>query len=161
MNWEAIGAVAELFGGLATIATLIYLARQIRQSADATRFQTLQAIRANAIQLRMPAAQSEEIVAILTKAAEESELTPAERVRLNLIYASIFDNLAQSYDAFLAGLVGGNAFDPYLQSYLSQKACREWWSEGRKVLSPEFVEHVENRVLPNLEGARAHWQPSS
>jgi hypothetical protein len=161
VNWDAVGAVAELLGVLATIATLIYLARQIRQGADATRFQALQAIRANAIQLRQTAAQSPEVVTIMAKAAEGGELTPAEQVRLNLMYASIFDNLSQSYDAASAGLVGDHSFAPYLRSYLSQEACREWWPEGRKVLSPEFVEHIELHVLPNLEQAPTHWQATT
>ncbi len=32
MNWEAIGAVGELVGGVAVIATLIYLALQVKHS---------------------------------------------------------------------------------------------------------------------------------
>ena len=32
MNWEAIGAVGDLVGGVAVIATLIYLAVQVKQS---------------------------------------------------------------------------------------------------------------------------------
>ena len=32
MNWEAIGAVGELVGGVAVIATLIYLAIQVKHS---------------------------------------------------------------------------------------------------------------------------------
>lgn len=37
MNWEAIGAFGEVGGAIAVVATLIYLARQIRDSAEATR----------------------------------------------------------------------------------------------------------------------------
>lgn len=32
MNWEAIGAIGELVGGIAVIATLIYLAIQVKHS---------------------------------------------------------------------------------------------------------------------------------
>lgn len=32
MNWDAIGAIGELVGGIAVIGTLIYLASQIRQN---------------------------------------------------------------------------------------------------------------------------------
>jgi hypothetical protein len=31
MNWEAVGAVAEMIGGIAVLVTLIYLALQLRQ----------------------------------------------------------------------------------------------------------------------------------
>jgi hypothetical protein len=34
MNWDALGAVAELVGSAAVILTLIYLAMQIRQSSN-------------------------------------------------------------------------------------------------------------------------------
>ena len=34
MNWEAMGAVGDLIGGLAVVATLIYLALQVRQSKE-------------------------------------------------------------------------------------------------------------------------------
>ncbi len=37
MNWEAIGAVGEIAGAIAVIATLIYLAIQIKDSARAAR----------------------------------------------------------------------------------------------------------------------------
>jgi len=33
MNWDAIGAIAELAGALAVIATLAYLAVQLRQNS--------------------------------------------------------------------------------------------------------------------------------
>ncbi len=34
MNWDAIGAIAELLGAIGVIASLVYLAMQIRQSRD-------------------------------------------------------------------------------------------------------------------------------
>ncbi len=37
MNWEAIGAIGEVVGGVAVIATLLYLAVQIRQNAQSVR----------------------------------------------------------------------------------------------------------------------------
>ena len=37
MNWEAIGAIGEVGGAFAVVVTLIYLARQIRESTQATR----------------------------------------------------------------------------------------------------------------------------
>ena len=34
MNWEALGAIGELIGAVAVMATLIYLAIQIRQNTQ-------------------------------------------------------------------------------------------------------------------------------
>ena len=44
MQWEAIGAIGEVLGAVAVIATLGYLAVQIRQNTKAVRIQTYQAI---------------------------------------------------------------------------------------------------------------------
>ena len=46
MNWEAIGAIAELTGALAVFLTLVYLAVQIRQNTKALQGTTLNAITA-------------------------------------------------------------------------------------------------------------------
>jgi hypothetical protein len=34
VNWDAIGAIAELLGAVGVIASLVYLATQIRQSRE-------------------------------------------------------------------------------------------------------------------------------
>ncbi|MDA1372383.1 MAG: hypothetical protein O2971_16680 [Proteobacteria bacterium] len=35
MNWEAIGAIGEILGAFAVVATLVYLATQIRYAKEA------------------------------------------------------------------------------------------------------------------------------
>ena len=35
MNWDALGAIAELLGALAVFITVVYLTIQVRQSAKA------------------------------------------------------------------------------------------------------------------------------
>lgn len=42
--WDAIGAIAETIGAIGILATLIYLARQIKQSAADTRAATAQSV---------------------------------------------------------------------------------------------------------------------
>ena len=40
MNWDALGAIAELVGAIAVVGTLFYLAVQVRHSKDATKANT-------------------------------------------------------------------------------------------------------------------------
>jgi hypothetical protein len=42
MNWDAIGAIAELLGAIGVIASLVYLATQIRQGREQVRAATAQ-----------------------------------------------------------------------------------------------------------------------
>ena len=47
MNWDAIGAVGEVGGAIAVVATLIYLAKQIQLSAAGARFAAQQSLAQN------------------------------------------------------------------------------------------------------------------
>jgi hypothetical protein len=40
MNWEALGAIAELLGAIGVIGSLVYLGMQIRHSALQTELNT-------------------------------------------------------------------------------------------------------------------------
>jgi hypothetical protein len=54
MNWDAIGAIGEIVGAIAVLATLIYLAIQIRQNSAIQRAQTHQQLaleRVNGVRL--------------------------------------------------------------------------------------------------------------
>ena len=41
MNWDAAGAIGEIVGAFAVLATLIYLAKQIRHSTDVSKVTVL------------------------------------------------------------------------------------------------------------------------
>ena len=49
MNWDAIGAVGEILGAFAVVATLVYLASQVRYektaAADANRLERAAGVR--------------------------------------------------------------------------------------------------------------------
>ena len=40
MNWDAVGALAELMGAVGVVVTLIYLSRQVRDNTDSIRRST-------------------------------------------------------------------------------------------------------------------------
>ena len=42
MNWEAIGAIGEIVGAIAVVATLVYLARQVTAARTALKRQQSQ-----------------------------------------------------------------------------------------------------------------------
>ena len=44
MNWDALGAIGEIVGAVGVIATLAYLAVQVRQNTGAIRGATLNAV---------------------------------------------------------------------------------------------------------------------
>ena len=76
MNWEAVGAFAEAIGAIAVVATLIYLAAQIRQNTTALKGQTRASITQSSIDhLSMPIVP-EKLASALLRQRNRDELTP-------------------------------------------------------------------------------------
>jgi len=96
MNWETIGSISELVGAIAVLATLIYLAMQIRQNAQSidrqteiARAQILQDRADSIIQMSILATSTPENIKLFTrflgtKGTGPDELTPEENARASL-----------------------------------------------------------------------------
>jgi len=105
MNWDAMGAVGEIVGAIAVLATLIYLAAQIRQNAQALDRQSdiaqaqIQQMRADSItQLSTFITANPENVELLTrlintKGISREELSPEENMRATMLLTTLRSNL--------------------------------------------------------------------
>jgi hypothetical protein len=61
MNWEAVGAIGEIVGAAAVVATLVYLAVQIRQSSKIASLQASQHVLEGAAELQARIAEDEDL----------------------------------------------------------------------------------------------------
>ncbi len=78
MNWDAIGAVGEILGAIAVLATLGYLAIQIRQTGASARTQSYHL----AIEQLVNGALQPDFMELLLKSDTE-DLTSDEELRLS------------------------------------------------------------------------------
>ena len=152
MNWDAIGAIAELLGAVGVIASLVYLATQIRQSREQMGHNT-QALRAGTYQqLRR---EIEELIHGYMKVPGFSET-----IRSGMAdYHQLDDAKAFEFNFWIAGLMGGydNAYYQYRVGLLDEERWQtqrsgvatffaspgvvQWWRTGTAMptVSPEFV----------------------
>lgn len=115
MNWETIGSISELVGAIAVLATLIYLAMQIRQNAQSidrqteiARAQILQDRADSIIQMSILATSTPENIRLFTrflgtKGTGPNELTPEENARASLLLTSLRSNLENTFIQFEQG----------------------------------------------------------
>ena len=71
MNWDALGAIAELIGALGVVLSLLYLGRQIRYSADQNE-QSTRALRASTYQAVGDALQARNALVLTNPALAET-----------------------------------------------------------------------------------------
>ena len=156
MNWEAIGAIGEVVGAVAVIATLIYLALQIRQNTAALRSTATQAAHDQAGNLYNILCSDSDMASIYRRGAlAPEELTDDELAKLNAFLSLaqfylqnwymqtrdqyIDDTLISSWSTITAGLSTTPGF-------------KQFWDQRRYVYSPVFREWLETEVFPKAVG---------
>ena len=114
MNWDALGAIAELLGAVGVIASLFYVASQIRRNSGALEASTNQAV-ADATQQRLLVpAQSPELAAALAKGlSDTSTLSPGERVQLDFFARSTFRGVQNAFFQHRRGFISDEVWRDY------------------------------------------------
>jgi hypothetical protein len=157
MNWDAIGAIAETLGAVGVIASLVYLATQIRHSREQMS-QNTRAMRASGYQSFF---QSMDEVAM--RSTSSPEMAEALRLgitnfdQLNEEQAFYFNNwmlgmfmaFENGHYQFRTGILDESRWRLHrsnLTACLNSPGPRQWWRQdplGRDSLDPEFFALVE------------------
>ena len=162
MNWDAIGAIAELLGAIGVIASLVYLATQIRHSREQMGENT-RALQAGAYQqmeesvyrvvmddLRIPGL--ERIIRLgmadIEQLSEEDMFRWSRWIFLRL---RAFDN---AHYQFRMGMQDEDRWQISrldLEMFLQMPGVVQWWKATPSTLSPEFVALVEEILGEDAE----------
>jgi hypothetical protein len=165
MNWDAIGAIAELLGAIGVIASLVYLARQIRQSREQMS-QNTRALRASGYQQ-----YRSEIASAWSSALAAPGLTRGIHAGL-MDYDQLDDETAFQFDCWFGPIIAAydNAYYQYRTGMLDSDrweiqhsdlqrtfalypGLSQYWKTHRVGAGPEFVALVEEILGEEGEGA--------
>lgn len=162
MSIQDIGSIGELIAAIATVATLFYLAVQVRHSSQATeranefaQANSIHQINAMFNDLNWRLAGDGELADIYTRALAGESLTPAETTRFTAFvntYVATIENLVgqQSLALGYSELDSLSALDllaPVLRDLLATEAGARWWRESAPHLYIEdFRKQVDGAV---------------
>lgn len=154
MNWDAAGAIAETLAALAVLATLIYLARQMKQNTlmlrSQARRQVLEGVTADTERM-----MSESNFEITFKLLQGESLSDKEEAKYTALALSYFGNLEIQYHEIQDGTL-----DPMFEKtlrfrlslLLSNERLRAVWRENRNFLTDEFCAYVDEFIESGLAG---------
>ena len=151
MDIMELGAIGELVGGVAVIASLLYVGLQVRQS-------TL-VMRSQAISSRTSGQATAEIALMGNDAAEAlakswerpGELSVAEMIRIENLLTSVLLALIAGFEAYELGLSSRREWEAardMVPGYLSFHFARAWWRETKSLFPGSFVAELDE-VLQN------------
>ena len=156
MNWEAVGAIANLLAALGVIATLIYLAIQIRQNTKAVRSSSIQNLVQSLSTTAQAAVENTHIIPLLLKAnAGAGALTEEERTQLHFWFIMTIRRFEGVYFQRDLGFVDAAVIEGFERSHiaiLASKSGQAWWTSSKEIFNSGFVTYVEE--LLNRRGAK-------
>jgi len=158
MNWTALGAIADLFGAIAVVASLIYVARQIRLNTTAIRSSTLQSISDQANQLNVAMFTDEQMPRLVAAMFEEDidrqGVSPEDRWRLSLAVMAGLRRVENLYLQVKAGVLDESAFRMVGLAFYRTRFSRQTWDALKAFFDPDFVDYLDNILTAEEYGAR-------
>ena len=98
MNWEALGAVADLVGAVVVVVSLLYLAAQVRGSTRQARFDASRELAGRITDISLSVAESREVGELFFRGATRMEdLDPVDQVRFRGLMNGLFRGIEQQF----------------------------------------------------------------
>jgi hypothetical protein len=168
LNWEAISAIGEAVGGFAVIASLIYLAVQIRQSRQLERASSIREMFAKGIDmLGYTALHPEKFETIRRGVSDFSQLSVEEIDIFNGWGVHCLVTVEQAMYMHRDGLLpeaSWRAFENFGLALILSPGGSVWWSSYSGTLGQEFVATM-NEVArqpgddgPSIYDVFPHWR---
>ncbi len=147
MNWEAIGAVGEIFGAVAVFLTLFYLARQIGEARRASQAQSVDSIHSSWNREINRWGDSLETASIMGRAVNSySSLSQAEREVFHVRMHAVLWEHQRQYFYWKNGSWEWDTRDKTELSILSvlvSPGGSEWWSEAKEFyIHRDYFDHM-------------------
>lgn len=142
MNWDAVGALAELLGAIGVIVTLFYLALQVRQNTKTVKAATELETGRLWSDVHGRVAHSPDMAAIWDRGlTDERTLSPAEKQRFIWFVAEYLFLVESLYRQWRMDYLSDASWEPHRRTaigLLSNPLVRRWWDSGVSPFSAEF-----------------------
>jgi hypothetical protein len=147
MNWDAVAAVAQLLGSLGVIATLVYLAVQIRQNSTLLTSSLADSTRDAQSELtRLLASDREALRVFWAGLNDRSSLTELDRLQFDALLSLWLLTARQFFDQGKPDAGG-------LQWMLCNPNVLEWWATYSSTFLQSDRDYI-NRTINDLSLAQ-------
>ena len=160
MNWEELGAIAELIGGIGVVLSLIYVSRQIKINTQAVRSANATTTQSNFQQLARFLYEDREGCELILRAMNGTgDLSPHERLAAYAYFFDFMKTAELSYLNFLRGNLDEdfwNASLTFYKAYFTTPGFREYWSLRKLAFVPEFQAAMDTWLAERPKITRPH-----
>ena len=158
MTIQDLGSIGELVGAVATVATLGYLAVQIRANTRMMRQQSSHAGRTMAAQGSLALAHDQQLASVFRRGLASFEaLGPDEQTQFSFLLGYYVMNVEHHFSDFATGLTDGTGLERAwmgVAHILKSPGGRAFWkNQGSRSYPADFAQFIESR-LDDREGPK-------
>ena len=157
MDWNMIGALGEVGGAVAVVATLFYLARQIRDSGRQDRRLQYAQLNRDFLQMNGAIAHDESFADVFFRGAmDSSSLTPSQLARFNSGMIMQFRALEALFHFHREGGIddwGADSTRGLMVDFMGLPGIQQYWTDRRHWFSSEFQQEVDHWLSRPSESA--------
>ena len=155
MTIEALGSIGELVAAIATIATLFYLAMQIRHSSEATRGASQQALIDTSFDASWELGRNVELARVVGAGLLDFDaLDDRDKTTFTFIVQRYVGNLEKGLRLRERGLIDGETVDSVANGVLMvvrSPGGAKWWQVYRAGAATIVVEYLDRRMADPAE----------
>jgi hypothetical protein len=150
MTLSQLADLGELIGGIAVVASLVYLAIQIRQNTRTVRSSTLHHNTELWSSLFLRLTERETAEAYVAGMTGSPDIRALHYTQFFFLCRGMFVAFENQYYQWHHGVLDAQAYAGYERSISTQllafRGFRIWWQQNRSVFSPAFVAHVDAMI---------------
>ena len=161
MNWEALGAIGEIIGAAGVIATLAFLAFQIRQNSSLLKNNTRQLEQNHQVAIAQAIAQSDAQSDPMLVVAQSDELSnimhrglanfqglgPEAAMRFSMamgpIVAAVAVKMGEQRQLGVADEIHLPGQLNFLMRFIDTNGGRQWWAIGKGMYPESFIQTID------------------
>ena len=148
MNWEIFGVIVEAIGGLAVIISLLYLAKQVRESRSLAIAESQRAVMNASSEIWQTFNNSPNSIADFRNGLNRYEtLDPDSQARFTLLMWPLINHGEMVYEMHKTGLMGSISSERIMAgmvSTITTEGGAKWWEIMRVMIGPEYVAALEH-----------------
>ena len=147
MTLQDLGSLGEFVAAIATLATLIYLAFQIRQNTREAQAASRNLVSQSFVDFAYHVSRDFEITKLMRRALIDPEsLDDDETFRFDCIIAALFQSFEAAFAQWQRRVLTDDDWQKWvvlIRQYMAQSGVRQFWSRGAASFNPAFRLYVE------------------
>lgn len=147
MVWDVIANIASLLAAVGVIASIVYLAQEVRQSALATQASATDAWLADYNAMVLEITRSEELASIFRRGLTDFEaLDGNDKMRFHVWMVAHMLNAQTSFLQLKEGSINEQVAvqtNEFNAALIKTPGGRQWWDYIKPIWRESFVTHIE------------------